>query len=86
MCHIISYHLTHRGRDKLDAILHTAVSNILISIKIWMNFIPKDLINNITALVQIIAWHRPGDKPLSEPMTVSLLTHVWVTRPQWVNM
>ena len=28
---------------------------------------------------------RPGDKPLSEPMMVSLLTHICVTRPQWVN-
>ena len=27
----------------------------------------------------------PGDKPLSEPMMVSLLTYWCVTRPQWVN-
>ena len=27
----------------------------------------------------------PGDKPLSEPMMSSLLTHTCVTRPQWVN-
>ena len=32
-----------------------------------------------------MAWHRPGDKPLFEPMMVSLLTHICVTRPQWVN-
>ena len=25
-------------------------------------------INNIPALVQTMAWHQPGDKPLSEPM------------------
>ena len=25
-------------------------------------------INNIPAMVQIMAWRRPGDKPLSEPM------------------
>ena len=36
------------------------------------------------ALVQIMAWRRPGDKPLSGPMMVSLLTHICVTRPQWV--
>ena len=41
--------------------------------------------NNITALVQIMAWRRLGDKPLSEPMMVNLLTHICVTRPQWVN-
>ena len=32
-----------------------------------------------------MAWRRPGDKPLSEPMMASLLTHIRVTRPQWVN-
>ena len=44
-----------------------------------------DIINNIPALVQIMAWRRPDDKPLSEPMMVSLLTHICVTRPQWVK-
>ena len=29
--------------------------------------------------------HRSGDKPLSEPMMVSLMTHICVARPQWVN-
>ena len=33
-----------------------------------------------------MAWRRPGDKPLSGPMMVSLLTHICVTRPQWVNV
>ena len=32
-----------------------------------------------------MTWHRPGDKPLSEPMMASLLMHICVTRPQWVN-
>ena len=54
-------------------------------IKISLKFVSKGLINHIPALVQIIAWHRPGDKPLSEPMMVSLLTYICVTRPQWVN-
>ena len=42
-------------------------------------------INNIPALVQIMAWRRPGDKPLSEPMMFSLPTHICITRPQWVK-
>ena len=42
-------------------------------------------VNNTPALFQIMAWRRPGNKPLSEPMMVSLLTHICVTRPQWVN-
>ena len=59
--------------------------NVWISIKISMKFVSKGPINNIPALVQIIVWHRPGDKPLSEPMMVRLPTHICVTRPQWVK-
>ena len=59
--------------------------NVRISIKISLKFIPKGPINNISALVQIMAWRRSGDKPLSEAMVFSLLTHICVTRPQWVN-
>ena len=33
-----------------------------------------------------MAWRRPGNKPLSRPMTVSLMTHICVTRPQWFNL
>ena len=59
--------------------------NVWIRIKISLKFVPKFPINNIPALVQIMAWCRPGDKPLSEPMMVNLLTHRCVTRPQWVK-
>ena len=55
------------------------------SIKISLRFVPKVLIHNIPALVQIIAWRRPGDKPLSETMIFGLPTHICVTRPQWVR-
>ena len=58
--------------------------NVRISINISLKFVPKGLINNIPALVQKMAWRRPGDKPLSEPMMVRLPTHICVTRPQWV--
>ena len=59
--------------------------NVWIPITIWLEFVPKGSINNIPALVQIMAWRRPGDKPLSESMMVSLPTHICVTRPQWVK-
>ena len=59
--------------------------NAWISLKISLKFVPKVRINHTQALVQIMAWRRSGDKPLSEPMMVSLLTHICVTRPQWVN-
>ena len=38
--------------------------------RISLRFVPKVRINNIPALVQIMAWCRPGDKPLSEPMII----------------
>ena len=60
--------------------------NVRILIEVSLKFVPKGPINNIPALVQIMAWRRPGDKPLSEPMMVSLLTHICVTRPQWVKL
>ena len=60
--------------------------NVRISIEISLKFVPKGPINNIPALVQIMAWRRSDDKPLSEPMMVNLLTHICVTRPQWVNV
>ena len=59
--------------------------NVKIPIKISLKFIPRGPINYITTLIQIMAWRRPSDKPLSEPMMVSLLTHICITRPQWVK-
>ena len=59
--------------------------NVWIPIKISLKFVPKGPINNIPALVQIMAWRHAGDKPLSEPKMVSLPTHICVTRPEWDN-
>ena len=59
--------------------------NVWIPITISLEFVPKGPINNIPALVQIMAWRRRGDKPLSESMMVNLPTHICVTRPRWVN-
>ena len=75
------------GRDFSDDIFRRFFlnKNIWIPIKISLKFVPKGSINNIPALVQIMAWRRPGDKPLSEPMMVNLPTHICVTRPQWVK-
>ena len=65
--------------------MHFLEWNVSISITISLKFAPKGPINNIPALVQIMAWRRPGDKPLSESMMVCVLTHMCVTRPQWVK-
>ena len=56
--------------------------NVRISIQISLKFVPKGPINNDPALVQIMAWRRSGDMPLSEPMMVSLLMHICFTRHQ----
>ena len=60
------------GRDFHDDIFKYIFfnENLWISLTISLKFVPKVRINNIPALVQIMAWRRPGDKPLSEPMMV----------------
>ena len=75
------------GRHFADEIFKSFFLNetVSIPIKISLKFVPKGPINNFPTLVQIMAWRRPGDKPLSEPMLVSLPTCICVTRPQWVN-
>ena len=84
--------LTHWGRDKMADILQTTFSNafflnenVWILPKISLECVPKVRINTIAALAQIIAWRRPGNKQFSETMVISLLTHICVTRPQWVK-
>ena len=60
--------------------------NVQISLKISLKFVPQVWINSIPTLVQIMACHWAGDKPLSEPVMVSLLMHICGTRPQWVKV
>ena len=53
--------------------------NVWILIRISLKYIPKGQINNIPALFQIMVWRQTGDKPLVEPMMISLLKHVCIT-------
>ena len=39
-----------------------------ILIQISLKFVPKGPNDNMPALVQVMAWHQTGDKPLPEPM------------------
>ena len=63
--------------------------NEWISLRISLKFVPKGPINNIPALVQIMAWRRSGDKTLPEAMVVRLyaslglneLTHCGLVMP-----
>ena len=82
--------LTHWGRDKNGRHFPNDIlkciflnKNVWISNTIWLKFVVLNRpVDNIPALGQIIAWRRPGDKSLSEPL-VSFLTHLCFTRPQW---
>ena len=88
-CHHIfnTLRLSQNGRHFPDAIFKWIFlnENVFISLDISLKFVPRFRINNIPPLVQIMAWRRLGDKPLSEPMMVRLLTHICATRPQWVK-
>ena len=55
-------------------------------IKLSLKFVAKGPINNFPSFVQVMAWRRWGDKPLSEPMMVRSPTHICATRPQWVKL
>ena len=59
-------HGRHLADDTFKCI--SSNENVIISIKISLKFVPKGPMNNIRALVQIMAWRRPVDKPLSETM------------------
>ena len=59
--------------------------NWYILMKISFKFFPQGPINNIPALVQIMALRRPGDKPLSEPVMVNCMMNLCVTQFQWVK-
>ena len=87
ICHINTLRLRQNGRHFPDDIFKCIFlnENVWISIKISLRIVPKGPINNIPALVQIMAWRLDGAKPLSEPMMVRLLMHICVTQPQWVK-
>ena len=80
--------LSQNGRHFPNDIFKCIIlnENVWISLRISLQFFPEVRINNIPASVLIMAWHRPGDKALSEPMRVSLSTHIGVTRPQWETL
>ena len=86
--HLNTLRPRHNGRHFADDIFKCIFfnENVRISIKISLKFVPKGPISNIPALVQIMAWRRTGDKSLFETMMVRLLTHICVTRPQWVKL
>ena len=67
-----SKHLTLWGLDKIAAMFQTIFSNAFfnenmqIASNISLKFVLKIPIHNTPPLVQVMAWRRSGDKPLSE--------------------
>ena len=69
----VTIRVLHWGQDKMAARLFPDDifkyiffhGNVWISNKISLKFVPNGEINNIPAVVQLMAWRRPGDKPLS---------------------
>ena len=43
------------------------IEKFCISIRISLKYVLRGPIDNRPALVQVLAWHRTGDKPLPEP-------------------
>ena len=82
---------TLRPRQKCHHFADDTCKGIFLNENVWilptisLKFVPKSLINNIPALVHIMAWHQSGNKPLSEPVMANSLLHICVTQPQWAK-
>ena len=67
--------IIHLPLDKMAAILADdifkcifVIESVRISIQISLKSVPKGSMDNKPALVQVMAWHQTGDKPLPEAM------------------
>ena len=75
---VITLRLRQSGRHFADDISKiTFLYEICcILIKISMKFFTRGPINMKSASVQITAWHKTDDKPLSEPMMANFMPHL----------
>ena len=81
--------LKPKNRRSPDDILKRIFLNesCIIVMKISLRFfVPRDPMNNIPAMVQIMAWHRKAASYYLKQWWLSLMTHICDTRPQWVNI
>ena len=53
--------------------------------RISLKFVPRDPFDNKSAMVQVMAWRRTGDKPLPEPMLTQFTEHICGTMGRWAN-
>ena len=73
---MISFHtLTINGRHFVGDIFKRIFLNekVRFVTTISLKFVPNGPIDNNLALVEIMAWRRIGDMPLSEPMLARLI-------------
>ena len=72
MCSLNTLRLRHNGRHLVNNIFKCIFlnENFWISNNMSLKCVPLDLIDNMSSLVQIMAWCRISDKPLSEPMMI----------------
>ena len=78
---IFLFILFYGNYHSLILITLICVSKVQISLK----FVPKGQINDKPALIQIMAWHRTGDRTLYVPIIITIiitLMHICVTQPQ----
>ena len=76
--------LTHLPLDKMAAVWADDIfkwislnKNDSIQIQISLKFVPKSPIDNKSALVQVMAWCRTGNKPLPEPMMTPVYQRIY---------
>ena len=79
--------VTHLPMDKMTTIYHTRYSKVFswmkkwFSIQISLKFVPLGPTDKKSALVQVMAWRRTGNKPLPEPIPTQVTdTYVFGTR------
>ena len=66
--------------------VHLMNEKLGILIQISVQFFSKGLIDNIEALVQVMAWRRTGDKPVPEPVLIQFTDAYMRHKGRWVNI
>ena len=56
------------------------ISTCVFFVRISLNFVPKDPVDNKSVLVQVMVWHWSGNKPLPEPV-MTLLIKAYMPSP-----
>ena len=87
---MVGISLTHwgprqNGRQFSDDVFKHIFLNedYCILIEISFKFVSHGPFNTILSLVQIMAWHRSGNKHYLNHWWLNLMTHICITQPQW---